>query len=282
MKSIFNTNSLIRLGIIFLLFLTLSCKDDEVSNPSEEPPDIPPLSSFKMDFNQFPLTSVLLKNAGHNSLSNIQAKENWGWATFNVVFWQTYVNVGMIIPVASFAASLNNDPERMEDGRWLWTYDFNPLGGVKYTAKLYGELAGLNIIWEMYISKENEFDDFLWYYGQSDLLGTTGSWTLNKEPEEPTPWIGIEWNRNPEENTGNIKYTNIVPNGEENGGYIFFELTSDEDYNAFYEIFKKSQNNTISVKWNTNSKNGRVKDSVHFGDDEWHCWDTDFEDADCE
>ena len=84
------------------------------------------------------------------------------------------------------------------------------------------------------------------------------------------------------DNSGSIKYTNIVPNGEENGGYIFFELTSDEDYNAYCEIYKKSQNNTITVKWNRDSKEGRVKDPAHFGDEEWHCWDTNFEDIDCE
>ena len=192
-----NKKYFIQIGIILLILLTLSCKDDEVNNPTSEPPEIPPLSSFKLDFNEFPSNAGLLKNSGQNNLSEIASKDNWGWAAFNVLFWQTFANAGMIIPVASFAASLNEDPERMDDGRWLWTYEFSPLSNIKYTAKLYGETEGLNINWEMYISKENEFEDFLWYYGQSDLLGTDGNWILNRHPEEPTPWISIEWNRNP-------------------------------------------------------------------------------------
>lgn len=273
--------NIILLVNILLWIFTISCSDDKVNNPSEKPPEIPPIASFKIDFDEFPISSHLLKYNGHNSFNEITAKENWIWASFNVLFWQTFVSAGMIVPVASFTASFNNEPDKQDDGRWLWNYEFTPYMGIKYTASLFADLDGKTVYWEMYISKENSFDNFLWYFGESDHLATKGTWTINKEPEEPTPWVGIEWEGNLEESSGNIKYTNIVPGSEENGGYIFFGITSDDDYDAFYEIFKKGQNNTISIKWNKILYNGRVKDLAHFEDEEWHCWDTDLENAEC-
>ena len=108
-----------------------------------------------------------------------------------------------------------------------------------------------------------------------------GSWTIFHEPNNPTPWIGIEWHRNPTDSTADIKYTNIDPNSDENGGYIFYGTTSDSIYNAFYEIYNKGKNNTTSIKWNIETHEGRVRDLKHFGDNEWHCWDSNLEDIDC-
>jgi hypothetical protein len=130
----------------------------------------------------------------------------------------------------------------------------------------------------MYISKETEYTDFLWYSGWSNDPASEGTWTLNDHPGNPSPVIGIVWHRNLQDNTGDIKYTNIVPGGQENGGYIFHGTTTDTTYNAFYNIYNKGKDNLILINWNCTTLAGQVSDSLHFGDSAWHCWDSNLED----
>lgn len=259
------------------LFLVASCKDDEINNPLENPPEMPPVSSMKMDFNVFPSQQLLPKISD----SDTSSFSNWFFASIKATAWHTLLSVGMSIPVSAFTASFNYDAEQLEDGRWLWSYEFTPLGGIKHTASLYGEVSTAGVVWEMYITKAGVYDNFLWFSGESDLLATEGTWTINAEPNNPTPWIGIEWERNTSDSTGNIKFTNIVPNGNENGGYIYFGTTTNDDYNAFYEIYNRGMDNLISIQWNRNTHTGRVMDENHFGDSEWHCWDENLTNIDC-
>ncbi|KPL16217.1 MAG: hypothetical protein AMJ92_13060, partial [candidate division Zixibacteria bacterium SM23_81] len=121
----------------------------------------------------------------------------------------------------------------------------------------------------------------LWYYGDADLFLTEGTWILNKDPEEPEPFVGIEWHRKVQDTTADIKYTNIVPDGPENGGYIFYGITNDTPYDAFYDIYNKGYDNLTNIEWNRATKDGQVKDPHHFEDEEWHCWDGDLEDIEC-
>lgn len=44
--------------------------------------------------------------------------------------------------------------------------------------------------------------------------------------------------------------------------------------------FTKKQKFT-EIMWNETTKEGRVKDTMHFGDTDWHCWDADLQDTDC-
>jgi len=263
--------------LIFTVFIIFSCKDNDSNNLIGEAPEIPPVSSFNMDFDAFPSSSALPKITS-DSLS----KSNWYWASINGIVWQTLVTTGMAIPVAAFTEAFNHDPQQVENGRWLWTYEFTSFTGIKHTASLYAEANNNGVTWEMYITKENVYTDFLWYTGESDLLATHGTWTLFFEPSNPTPWLGIEWERNPQDSTGSIKYTNIIPNDNDNGGYIYYGVTSDLDYNAFYEIYNKSTDHTMSIKWNRTSHKGRIMDLSHFDDDLWHCWDSNLYNIDCQ
>lgn len=262
----------------FLGILFTSCNSDEVNDPVGEPPEMPPISTFQMDFSPFIATVPLAKSSKVDTTN----KTSWAWASLNGAVWQTLIAVGMAIPVAAFTESFNHDPQQTEDGRWLWTYQFSILGGVMHTASLYGSVDNDGVTWEMYISKENFYQNFLWYSGHSDIFASVGTWTLFTEPNNPTPLIGIEWERNKEDSTGSIKYTNIIPNGPENGGYIYHGVTADLDYDAFYEIYNKGKNNVIRIRWNRQTHEGRVQDNQHFGNEEWHCWNSNLENIDCQ
>jgi len=271
--------NLMKLGLSFLLITIIlaGCSKETVNGPEEEPPILPPLESFKMEFSDFQSSGSMSKNASNQV---ILSKNNWGWAALNVGVWNTLITIGLAVPVGSFVATIDQDkePTQLEDGTWIWTVDYNILT-VKHTASLHGKIVSTGVEWEMYISKENVYEDFLWYTGNSNFLGTEGSWTLNKDPNNPTPLLGIEWHRNSQEGTADIKYINIEPDGPENGGYISYEINQETPYNAFYDIYNKGQENHTEMEWNRTSKDGRVKDPKHFGDTDWHLWNSNLDDV---
>ena len=185
-----------------------------------------------------------------------------------------------MIPVAAFVESFNHSPEQQPDYSWVWSYDV-PVNNVDYTAELHGRFIDNGVRWEMYLSKEGEYSDFPWYYGESDLPATEGFWILKNNPNDPTDLLRIDWHRDIADGTSDISYTNIVPGGPENGGYIRYEVTTDTLHDRKYEIFNKGKDNTTYIEWDSTTLAGGVKDEQHFGDNDWHCWDDEHRDCDC-
>jgi len=255
-------SSLVLMGVLLLPLLGLqSCNKDKKTKP-----ELPPKSAFVMETSDF------------NSTKSTQTAVNWFHAAANVGVWNLIVASNMVIPVAAYKEAFNHEAVQQDDNTWMWTYDVNVLNA-KFTAKLYGKYEGDDLVWEMYLSKENEYTDFLWYEGQCDAALTAGTWTVYKNPNDATPFVGITWNRANDE-TADIEYKNIIPSGAENGGYIKYGLTNN-DLNAFYKIYNKGKDNLTDIEWNTTNKNGHVMDSLKFGDTNWHCWDSNLQDVDC-
>lgn len=279
-----------KFGLCFLLTLTVvlvlylaGCEDEPTKPEPLKPPAIPPLSTFLMDFDDFtPIGQSSYVPNGAVPQDVILSFDNWGWAALNVSIWNIIITVHAAIPVAAFVESFKHQPEQQPDSSWIWSYDFM-VHDVEYTAELWGSIDNNGTEWEMYISKEGFYEDFLWYFGEADLFLTEGTWTLNKDPEdpEPIPYIGILWHRDVQDSTADIRYTNIVPDGPENGGYIHYGITNDSPYDAFYDIYNKGQDNLTNIEWNRTVKNGQVKDPAHFEDEDWHCWNENLEDIDC-
>lgn len=133
----------------------------------------------------------------------------------------------------------------------------------------------------MLLTKAGFYTDFEWFTGYSNLPATEGTWTLNQDPSDPDPFLFIEWSRNVEDGTAEVKYTNIIPNAPENGSYIHYGKTNDVTYNRFFNIFGKVENRLINVEWNYEQHFGRVKDPQHFGNESWYCWDEMLLDTQC-
>jgi hypothetical protein len=280
------------LAFILVVLVSAGCNGNisKTTKPeTSKPPQIPPQSTFVMDFSDFIqngtsslpdyspevlMVSIFQETtpaiASGNALGD---RSNWSFAALNVGFWNLVGLVGLAIPVASFAASVNQAPVKQPDNSWVWTYSIT-VQEITYTSELHGKYIASGIRWEMYISKQNEYTDFLWYYGESDLEGTRGYWILKEKPSRLDDLLRIDWNRNPTTQTSDIKYTNIVTGGPENGGYISFIVSKDEHYNRAYTIYSKGKNETTYIEWNYTSKIGRVKDQIHFSDTSWHYWDS--------
>jgi len=265
----------------------------------EQPPEIPPISTFIIDFDDFlsgddGSTEVTGTEQGFPQADypvqvtdlfadgmNAQAEQqNWGFAALNVGFWNTVLFVGLAIPVASFIESFNHAPEQQPDYTWVWSYEV-PFEEDTFSAELHGRFIDTGVRWEMYISKQGEYRDFQWYYGESNLPATEGFWILKKSQADPIDLLRIDWQRDITDGSSNIQYTNVVPGGPENGGYIYYEVTPAGPYDRAYEIYNKGKDNTTYIEWDSVTQEGRVRDSRHFGNGDWRCWGTEHEDIEC-
>ena len=263
------------LATIGFIVLIVSCENDNSTNPQDQIPTIPPQSTMIIDFSEFPDTTT------GDELQNVSfSRTNWEWAAWNVSYWNVMLFQTLAIPVAAFVESFNHQPVQQSDGSWLWQYSIS-VGGATFTAKLYGKTVNEGIEWRMLLTQEGLFDDFEWFTGFSNLPATEGTWTLNHEPNQATALLDIEWYRNTTEGTASVKYIRVAPGLEENGSYIFYGKTNEIPHNRFYQIFGAAENRLIDTKWNYESLFGRVKDSMYFRDEYWHCWDDKLNDTSC-
>ena len=263
-------------GLALLVGFGLTCSKD-TTEPLETPPALLPASSFIMDFGSFPGGGEALAKSGKVLL---QTKANWGWAATNVLVWNTVLFVNLAVPVAAFYASFQHEPYKENDGSWSWAYGFTAQN-TQYTAKLNLSLDNNLAHWKMYITKEGEFNGFLWYEGEGDLGYSHGTWTLYKNPASPVPYIGMEWNRNPQDETGDIRYTNINDEDPNKGSYIHYGTMAGSRYDTYYTIYHKTLDNYTYIEWDLTTKVGRVSDLNHFETEEWYCWDEMLYDTEC-
>lgn len=258
-------------ALIFILCLSgpillTNCSSDEEIDPGVAP-EIPPVSTMVMDFG--------IMNADGGRLAT---KNNWGFSVLNVTFWNAAITLTFAVPVLSFAESFNHTPTFDPDiPGWVWEYDF----GANYHARLEAVVTTEAVEWSMFITQDGAFTDFNWYTGTSALNGLSGQWILNIDPNEPQPFIQVDWNRSLTGDVADIKYLNVTPNSDDNGSFIQFEVGDFGDFNRFYDIYSNPHDNTTEIEWHSTNINGRVKDIRHFGDAEYHCWDEMLDDIDC-
>jgi hypothetical protein len=168
-------------------------------------PTIPPVDTFDIPFEDF-------ANSGTGGLVCFETgnQSNWNFAALAVGIWSTIIRVGLAVPVAAFRASFQHTPVQQDDGSWIWSYSVN-IGNATYTAELHAQFITEGVHWAMNISKEGEYEDFLWYYGECNLPATEGFWILKQSPAVPNDLVGINWSRNISAGTHAIRYTNIAP-----------------------------------------------------------------------
>ncbi len=268
-------------AICLMASLNLRCSTAPPSNNEETPPDIPPASTFVMNFDDFgspddaKTIAVTVAPTREGELAT-----NWGWAATHIAVWNVALTVTLVVPVAAFVESFNHTPQWQPDRSWIWAYDVTVPGGL-YSAELHARAVGDDIEWDMFISKEGEFTNVHWFSGVSNKAGTVGTWTVNTDPQQVTPFLDIDWERDPTAETARITYTNIVPDGAQNGGYISYGVTETGPLDAFYDIFNAGADNLIEIEWSRDGKEGHVKDADHFGDENWRCWDSALLNTDC-
>jgi hypothetical protein len=272
--------------LVLLLGVTLlqSCVKDPVMN--EDPgvaPELPMLETFVMPFQGFDDADTSNINKSIDKARNFVTHFHWFYAASNIVIWNTYLSLHMVIPVASFAEAFNHDPVYQGSGIWLWAYSVEENGETFYAELTAQFLSDKEVQWDMSISQVGGFSKVHWYTGVISVDGSKGSWTVNYLPENPTPYLRIDYQGDEATGEGSIRYTNIIPGHVDMGDYIEYREfpSSRPEHNRAYDVYRIAEDNLLEIEWNEENHNGRVKNQKAFNDDNWHCWDENFVDIDC-
>lgn len=270
--------------LIGISFLT-SCEKDPVAPGGDEvAPQLPPQESFIMPFTGFEDadTTGFKTNKSPEDKSGPTSYRNWFVAASSVAIWNTVVGLTTGVPVASFKEAFNHQATYAGEGVFVWAYDFK-VAGKTYIASLSGQFINNNqeIKWEMKVSQLGGFNEVTWYTGIVSEDLTKASWTLNHQPENPQPFISIDYELDKTTNAFTLRYTNIIPGNADKGAYIEYRTRPGETYNRAYDVFQVKENNFLEILWDVPSYEGRVKNPNFFKDEEWHCWNGDQMDTDC-
>lgn len=248
--------------IISAVILT-NCKKSE---EQEQPPVLPPMESFTIDFSDF---SGLKKSAEQKGENNT----NWEFAANAVVFWKSIITGTLAVPIAAFKLAVDKDPVSIDATTWQWSYSTS-VANVTYKVRLTGQKGTNNVTWNMFITEEGAggLPEFLWFEGTSGLDGTNGQWTLYQSPSSQRAMLKIDWTKTGP-SVGTIKYTYTI-NDTFLNNYIEYRKTSDSPYDAYYKISFSNVRGTFvaDIEWNTSTKNGRVKCVDYLGDNLWYSW----------
>lgn len=263
-------------ALLASLVVLSSCSEDGGDN-NPTAPQLPPQESMSANMGEFP-------SNGESSQANANGdKSHFTFAAGNVIFWQTLLNVQLAIPVASFQESFNHSFEYLEaQGRWKSEYAVE-VGNKNITATLYAERTDEVIEWEMYLTLPGQFDNYLWFSGESALDNSGGTWLLYRSPSEPRAMLQIEWER---ESGSAIKstYTLIDTQADKSGSYIEYGLSTEAGFTHYYEVSITSQSEDdydAFIYYNQETRVGSVMSVSYFGDDQARCWDSNFENTDC-
>ncbi len=259
-----------QIGTILLAVVILGNVLALSSCKKKEAPALPPKSTFVFE--------NMKDNTKDQSKDLINT--NAPLALGHVGVWSTITGITVIVPVLAYEAALTQEAEHVSGNKWVRELSFE-VGVLKYSAKLYSEQKKDIVNWEMHISGPL-YNDFVWFTGSNDVNNTKGQWIINKSHIENHNFIQIDWTLNQDDNTGTIKYTNIEPGSNLNGSYLYHGNDQAGNYNVFYNVFNKLDNNLIEIDYNTTSYEGRIKDFKFYEDNLWHCWNHYFQDEVCE
>ncbi len=253
---------------VIIALVSVSCKKDD--NGAQ--PAMPPIESFQMDFSDFTVFPDTTDN-----LKSLNTYKHFTYSYVTVGVWNLITTVALAVPVAVYLESFNHTPEFLGDDTWQWTYSINTFTARLVTTRISNE----KFTAEMFISNTGQeaFEDFKWFEGTVRYDHTHASWKLFESPTNNVQWLNIEWTKNWEAGTSEITYTNVKAGSEKFGGYITYGIIDDPDYDAFYTLVTAT--NEVNIKYNTETKAGRVKAPAHFGDSDWRCWNEQFQDSDC-
>ena len=253
-----------------------SCKKDK-----GDPPLLPPAGSMAIDFSNF-------DQPGKGDYSVMDSKNtpnsNWELAAGAALLWKVIIYSTLAVPVQAFQLAIDEQPVNIGDKTWEWNATTTVLN-VTYNARFTGQVTASNNVWKMYVTKEGSggFSDFLWFEGTSNPDGTSGQWKLYESPENPVEIVKIDWTA-VSGTAVSVKYTFTKTGNTFAGSNIEYGVTQNS-LNAYYSIYYYNSTAEdffdMDVEWSSTLKNGRVKCQKVFGDTEWHCWDSNYLNADC-
>ena len=258
----FTLKSIVALFIGSALLFS-SCKKDEGTAP-----ELPPLSSMSIDIETFEQDNANQRIAGDTTY--VAA----GAAALTMSFWNTVLVLNLATPVAAFKEAFNHVAVYDGDAKdWTWSYNFGVYKANK--AELHGKVEGASVKWTMYITLYGK-SQVVWYTGTSDINALGGTWSINKDVDDPKEYLTIAWTRTSDE-VADIVYTYTYPD-EATGSYIQYGEQTGE-YDVFYKIYLAKDDKTTNIEFDRTTKQGHIKSTPST---EWACWNSSYIDVDCQ
>ena len=263
---------LIAILSVSMILMGTSCDKE----PTEEAPELPPVSSILMDYSDFGQAPAGMKSTAPSST-------NFYHAFTSVTFWQWIATVPLAVPVTAYAIALEQEAEYIGNNTWEWSYDVT-VNSIDYKVSLTASRQNNE---EFTVDMSLNLKDLpgkgvTWFDGLARYDRTHAAWNLYKvEGLEKVKILDIDWTHNYETEAGNMTYNYVEPGHQEEGSSIYMEWLTPESaaYDAKYAISVSTGD--IDVEWNRTTKAGRVMDPVYFEDELWHCWDETLVDVDC-
>lgn len=269
-------NLFVMLGLIFVF---QSCtQEGSADNPENlVAPEVPSISAFTIPTQKF---GVVDKNES----TTRNSKSNWIHAGLSVLAWNSVVFINTTAPIAAFGHAFNYKAEFIGDRTFEWTYEYQAQpaqGGQKYDVSLTGQYISelTEVAWTMTVTEQGTSNSFIWYEGVVVVGNTEGTFTVNKNPQNPVPYMEIAYKRDPASSSATVRFSNVTANDPGNGDYIEWRAQDDATYDRAYDVY--TNNRLLEIEANEGLDNGRVRHPSHFNDEEWHCWDTDQFNIDC-
>lgn len=262
----------------FLLMALLSsylfsCSQEDDPQAKQEAPAVPPAATLEMELYSFS------EEDASNGRTATEGYWNVVHARLGFVIWSNLVRFQLAVPTIALSEAFKQQPTLVEGGKWRWTYDVELDGN--YQVKLYGTDQGdQQVGWEMYLSKEGGFQNFLWVEGTSARNGDQGQWTVNKDASKEL--MKVDWKKGASDTVTELTYTNVEKDGEYESSYVKYQMLDEGDYNTSYSVYLSNEDNLFKIDYNTETQIGRVSDPKRFEDNAWHCWNSNFEDVSCE
>lgn len=264
--------------IVSALLMTqfTSCKKDK-----GDPPVLPPAGSMAIDFSNFDQTS---KGEYSFSVPKTTPNSNWELASGVAMLWNVIIYSTLAVPVKAFQLTADDQPVYIDNNTWQWTATATVLNST-YDARLTGQVTPSNNVWKMYISKTGSggYTDFLWFEGTSKTDGSAGQWKLYESQSNPVEIAKIDWTA-ASGKAASVKYTFTLSGNPFATSYIEYGTTQNT-LNAYYSMYYYNASADeffdMDVEWSTTLKNGRINCPKFFGDSAWHCWDSNYGNADC-
>ena len=227
-------------------------------------PSMPTNESLTFDFSYFN--------------QNIEEDNNFSFVSEKVLEWRSFLEDTISIHKAIIENSAQYSFSHQKENTWLSAFSFN-LNDVNYSAKYFGIADSDTVLYKGFVSFDT-ISDLLLLDGEAHSNAKVGSWVVNEGVAEDYEFKGVKvlsvsWNFLENKH---IKFT-INQAGSENLDYISYIDSVNGEYNTYLDIYSKGNENHTFVQWNKTTKQGRVKDMLRFDNENWHYWNSDFQDV---
>ncbi len=254
-----NRKIILCLLIVYIIVCFNRCKKDEVAI------DLPPVASFKMNFDDFSLEKSITEN---------KTKTFYNQAVNKVNIWSNLSQNHTNIPLSAFNKAFESQSTYNDEG-WEWVY-ITTIGTTNYQSKLTGIIAGDSVIWKLYLSEvgNDQIKNQLWLEGTSHKNKSGGWWTIYNFYIDNNaiifkPALGIQWQFKSNDdlsltyqNIATKKYDDILKKYIDNldiGGFIEFKRQVNEPFNSYFSIYSKKESPVTKISWNSVTKEGQIE-----------------------